>query len=317
MVVFAMLTIAFMFYLCFFITGKRKREYGLLTVLGLEHKHLVRLVFLENSILFFLNIIFSSLGGVVFYKLVQLAFIRILEGPIDHDITLCPEGLLALVTLYFIVYLIIFLFQVIRIIRNKPLELMRSKRVRDRFTKIDMLLAIMGILLMGLSYILSFSIPESVDVARFELQTVKFITAVIFAVISTFLLFSSGSALILTLIRRKRGMYLGRIGFITISTLYSRMRRNGIGLAVVSMLCSLVMIFTSALLTFFISIDEYLSNMGPITYEVVGDTALQEFTVNINDDIPGDLRIVSTSAYEPVYVKNTGHTSRKKLISRT
>lgn len=272
-VVFTVLAIIFVFYLSFFISRNKRKEYGVLSVLGMEKKHILYMIFLENSILAIADIICSCIGGVVFYKMIQLILMKFLNGPTDYGLFVSIDAMTIVAAVFAAVSLMVFMVQAFRVWRSDAYSDMTSTYDREGIRTSDIVIAIIGIVCLVVSYEILLQMPYTFPDWDIFSYVSRFAIACLLLMAATFLLFSSGSVIFLTLLKRKKKFYYNKLNFINISSLIHRMRRNGVGLAFVSILSTLVIVTMTGIFVFAGYLGEYLEELSPVSFIVTDDSA--------------------------------------------
>ncbi len=272
-IVFTVLAIIFVFYLSFFISRNKRKEYGVLSVLGMEKKHILYMIFLENSILAIADIICSCIGGVVFYKMIQLILMKFLNGPTDYGLFVSIDAMIIVAAVFAAVSLMVFMVQAFRVWRSDAYSDMTSTYDREGIRTSDIVIAIIGIVCLVVSYEILLQMPYTFPGWDIFSYVSRFAIACLLLMAATFLLFSSGSVIFLTLLKRKKKFYYNKLNFINISSLIHRMRRNGVGLAFVSILSTLVIVTMTGIFVFAGYLGEYLEELSPVSFVVTDDSA--------------------------------------------
>lgn len=287
--VIALFTSIFILYLNMFISRKRKTEYGVLSVLGMEKKHLVGLVLIENLILFIITLLTTVIGGNVFYKVYQLGLLKTVEAPIDKSFVFIPKAV-AFVSLVFLgTYVLTFIIQSVSLVVSKTINVIKASSRSERKRIIDYFVGVLGFALLIYAYITAINMPSVIaNMSDVKGIVVRFATDVVFVIVATFLVFSAGSAVILSGLRKIKSIYYKKNNFINISGLAFRMRRNGLGLASICILFTMVIVSCSGLISFYSIVDPYL-----ITGIKANAIVNKEFRIDHNDsDNPEDYRVV-------------------------
>ena len=269
LIIFLILSIVFIFYLSFFIGKKRRREYSILNSLGMQKKHLLKLMFVENSILAIIGSFLGIIGGVVFYKLLQLALAKFLNGEVDYSFYINWFAVLFVLLTFIFMYLVNFAIQIFLLAAYRNSGYVRSSR-GARVSKLNIALALIGLVIMILAYKTEMSIPLSNVVFSNE-PIQRFFVACILIFISTFMFFMNGFVCILQLLRKNKKFFYRKANFINISGLFFRMKRSGAGLAAICILSSAAIVLASAILLFLSSADDYLSAMNSESFIIYSE----------------------------------------------
>ena len=266
-IIFFILSTIFSIYISFFITRGRHKEYAVLNVLGLEKKHLTKIIFIENLILSVSSSVIGIIGGIVFYKLIELAVIKFLGGLINYEMSFEPMAVAIVFLSYLLVYSVISVIQVALLYLSRPVEYMKSASKGERKGKLYVLFTLAGIAILAIAYKIEYSIPPDLRITNFiGKSTRQFIFSSILIVAATFLLFIFGSVTVLSLVRKNKRFFYRKNNFISLSTLIFRMRRSAIGLGTICILSTLAIVLASALISFAVSADEYLNSIAPETF---------------------------------------------------
>lgn len=250
--------LVFILYLSIFISRKRKKEYGVLSVLGMEKKHLVGLVFVENMILAVSGIVIAIVGGILLYKGFQSALLKTLNAPLDNSFHLAAMPFLWIIAFYVAGYLVAFIIQTISILVRKTLDVIKASSKGERKAVFDIILGVAGFVMLIVAYYRAMSLPTVLSLDQAEDYIATFASDVVLVIVATFLVAAAGSVLVLTILRSIKSFYYRKINFINISGLAFRMRRNGVGLGSVCILFTMVIVSVAGLISFFTSIDPKL-----------------------------------------------------------
>ena len=175
-VFFFCLSMVFNIYLSFFLTRKRGKEYSVLSILGMERRHLYKIIIIENLILAVSGSLLGIAGGIVFYKLVQLGLIKFLGGQIDYKVAISPEAVALVFFSYIFVYGIIFLIQFILLRKRDIVDYERTLRRGHKRSVLYLLLSVIGVVILLIAYRIEYSIPPDTRIFNYmQDSTVKFI----------------------------------------------------------------------------------------------------------------------------------------------
>ncbi|MEM5597777.1 FtsX-like permease family protein [Niallia circulans] len=101
---FTVLSVFFLLYTNSFILKWRKKEFGLYHLLGIERKHIQRLLLLENNIIASLTITSGILIGLIFNKLAGLAMSAIMDVPLTVS-TISLGACFKTIATFFVIFL--------------------------------------------------------------------------------------------------------------------------------------------------------------------------------------------------------------------
>ena len=262
LVVYALFTFLFMFYINNFLIKRRKREFGLYGILGLDKRQVGRVLLWEN--LFVIGggiacgiVIALVLGRLLFLVLMKL--IHAVPGS-TFSIPLIAYGLMF--ALFFLVFFVTSIVNIIRVHTANPISLLNSEKQGEKDKKGLLPLAILGFLLLGGAYYFAWTseIPG--------LALGIFFPLAIVVIIATYLLFLCGSIVVLRLLRMNKNLYYQPDHFVTISGMFHRMRQNARGLATICILSTMLVVTVSGTLSLYLGREEMTRGMYPFDAQV-------------------------------------------------
>lgn len=259
--VIGLFSVIFLIYTNSVIQKTRQKELGLYSVLGLEKKHLVRVMFLENSLVACGSILLGVVGGTVFGYLNFLFINYLMQLPVPMEFVFAPLSVLLTALVFAGIFTLLFFFNVLRIIRAKPIHLLRESSAGEHEPKGSWLIFLAGLLFVGAGYWLSLTTE---DVKVF----VNLFLAIILVIIGTYGLFTAGSIIILKLMKRNKGLYYQPGPFISISGMLYRMKAHAVGLANISILSTMVIVAVSTTVSMYVGTEDTLASMSPTEHRV-------------------------------------------------
>lgn len=249
-VVTSLFSVLFLFYTNSFLMRRRKREFGLYNVLGMEKKHLARLVVWETGMIALVSLVLGLALGVLMDKLLYLCLMRLVGEISSLNFYVSWESMRWTAYLIAGTFLLIALNSVRQIAVSKPVELLSSQNVGEREPKTRWLLTLLGLLSLGAGYYLSVTVQ---DVA---MMILVFFVAVLLVIAGTYLLFTAGSITLLKALRRNRRYYYKAHHFISVSGLMYRMKRNAVGLGNICVLSTMVLVMLFSTVALWLGMEE-------------------------------------------------------------
>lgn len=259
----AILSVILIFYTNSFLMKQRKREFGFYNVLGLEKRHVGRILFWESTLSTLASVISGLLLGVLLYKLCALLICRILQ--VDSVLGFYHVSATSIVpsALFFIlVYLAAFLFNRIQITRLNPLELLQSTHTGEKEPRIKWLLLIIGVLSLGAGYYLAVTTDNPLNALNL------FFFAALLVILGTYCLFVTGSIALLKFLKGRKSFYYHPRHMISVSGLMYRMKQNAMGLASISILAAMVLVMVSTTASMYTGVKDTLIRKYPHDFYV-------------------------------------------------
>lgn len=247
----------FLFYTNSFLMRRRKREFGLFHVLGMEKKHIARVIGLETLYIGVISLAAGLLLGIALDKAMYLLIMKVL----GHDITLgfhiSAIALGSTVILYSGIFLILLVYSVTQIRSAKPIELLQSKSAGEREPKTKGIMAALGVICLAGGYVISVTSGDPAS------AVFLFFIAVMLVIVGTYFLFAAGSIALLKLLRKNKNYYYQTEHFTTLSGMLYRMKQNAVGLANICILSTMVLVMLSSTTSMMIGMNDMLNNRYP------------------------------------------------------
>lgn len=278
----------FSFFFLLYSTGTflqvRKKQFGVLTVLGISQKQLKRLIFIENMLIGFLSIFVGIQVGIVFSQFFLLVTAKITHMPGLY--LYFPKVAILLTTAIFLgLFMFVSSFTPILIRTRKAVRLLKEEKIHQKEKKPSILISLFGISCLLSGYILA-AYPNyfmSLD----DTLGVLYLVSSIFVIptlvaIGTYFFFSQTSFLLIHMLKRKRKFYMKRINMLWISDLASRIRTNINMLFVVAMLSTVAFTMITFIYGFgkFTKTQIVKDNPFPFTYLSYDDNPLVSQHIN-------------------------------------
>lgn len=263
-VVMAIFASALLFYTSGLVTKSRKREFGLYNVLGMEKRHIGRMLLCESAFTFLL-----ALGaGVGLGVLFSWGMLHLLTAMLGQSLSFrlsVQLPALVLTALWTAAAHGLILLNNLRVIRlAQPIELLRGTNEGEREPKAKYLTALLGLVCLIAGYVLSVTITSPVK------ALVYFFVAVLLVIAGTYLLFIALSVLVLRFLRAKKKFYYRTDHFVTVSGMLHRMKRNAAGLASICILSTMVLVTISTTLSLYVNSREILDMQFPRDVQLTG-----------------------------------------------
>lgn len=245
------------FYTNSFLMKRRSKEFGLYSILGMEKKHISRVVFWEIAVVGAASIIIGLLSGMLFSKLMFMVLLKIMHLQTDFAFKISVESLLLTFVLFAALFILIMLANNIRIFRLKPIDLMSGSHAGEREPKAKWAMAVMGILCLGVGYYLAVTVKNPIQAMG------TFFVAVLFVIEGTYLVFVSGSIALLKLLKGNKNYYYQKNHFITVSGMMYRMKQNAVGLSNICILSTAVLVVLSSTVSLYAGFDDIMRTRYP------------------------------------------------------
>lgn len=265
----------YIFYTNSFISKRRKKEMGIYNILGMEKRHIAKVLAIETVFTAFVSIVGGIVAGILFSKLALMLIYRILGIQVTIEFSVPPSAVKNTVLVFGILYMMTLFYNLMQMKLANPVELLRGSSVGEKEPKTKWLMAILGVVCLGAGYAIAITTEQPMKVISL------FFVAVLLVIAGTYLLFTAGSIAVLKLLRKTHGFYYQKKHFIAVSTMMYRMKQNAAGLASICILSTMVMVMVSTTVCMFAGLDDEINILYP--YEINVQTGYSEVKENVSE----------------------------------
>ncbi len=268
MAVFALL---FFFYTNAFLIRRRKKELGLMSVLGMDRGALTSLLFWETAF----SALVSLTAGLALGVLLTQLSARVLSHFARTELPALP--LLNLGAVRFCVLTDAFIFFLLllnawrQVRRASAVSLLRSDSLGERPPRSQWLLVLSGLGLLGGAYYLAVTITEPIT------AMLVFFVAVVMVILATFLLFIAGSVTLCRTLQGNDRFYYQKKNFVALSSLVYRMKRSGAGLAVICILSTMILVMLGSTAGLYFGAEDVVRTLSAEMSREIAAEARTEF----------------------------------------
>ncbi len=262
--VIAIFTVIFLFYTNSFLMKRRKKEFGLFNILGMEKRHIGKMMFWETVIVAFISIAGGLVVGIVLNKLVVLVLIRLLEFDVPFGFHISKGALASVVILFACIFAATLVYNLFQVQKASPIELLRSANQGEREPKTRWILTLIGLLALGGGYGIAIVVESPIDALG------AFFLAVLLVILGTYCLFTAGSIAVLKFLRRNKNYYYKTSHFTSVSGMIYRMKQNAAGLSNICILSTMVLVMLAGTLSLYMGKDVSLRNRYPREIMIYG-----------------------------------------------
>lgn len=256
-IVIAIFSVIFLLYANSFLIKKRKKEIGLYGILGLEKKHVAKILFVETILVTLATLALGTVVGLVFGRLCFFLLNYLLRMPAEMAYHFHWPNLLLTIGLFMAIFLLAYLYNVSQVTFSNPIHLLKGQKEGEKEPKSNLFLFLLGLVTLGAGYFISVTISDPLA------ALIQFFLAVLLVIIGTYLLFTSGSIFILKAMKKNKKIYYQPRGFISISGMLYRMKQNAAGLANITILSCMVMIALGTTVSIYVGAETALASRYP------------------------------------------------------
>ncbi|MGO4791252.1 ABC transporter permease [Paenibacillus sp. 2KB_20] len=226
---------AFSFFFLLYSVGAfikvRKKEFGILLILGMSRKQLNRMLFIENILIGVAAIVAGIGTGVLFSKLILLISAKLLAVENGLPFYVPLKALIITAAAYAVLFLLIALCSSFMLRKGTLLALVKAEESPKPQPKASPWLAVLAVLLIGAGYgmVMAFAI----------LQIFNFILlfgGVVLVIMGTYFLFTQFSVYFMRYLQKKERFFFRGTNLLTVSELLYRIKDNAVMFFLVSVI---------------------------------------------------------------------------------
>ncbi|XID94643.1 FtsX-like permease family protein [Paenibacillaceae bacterium WGS1546] len=238
----------------------RKKEFGLMVMLGMTNGQLRWMIFLENVLIGFFATAFGIGMGLVLSKLMLLSA----ENLLGLEETLrfyLPLEALALTFAAFIVLFVVISMFTVAILRGNPvLELIKGSSKPKKEPKSSVLLSLLAVLLLGAGY-------TTALLAKGMVVFAVMIPVTLVVIVGTYFLFTQLSVYVIRKSRGNRTLFWRKTNMLFLSDLAYRMKDNARTFFMVAILSTVAFSAIGSLVGFRTMTNNIVVDENPFAFE--------------------------------------------------
>ena len=276
-------SIIFLFYTNSFLIKRRKKEIGLYNILGMEKRHIGKVMLYETIMISVVSLSLGLILGILFSKLMFLFLLKLINFDVVLGFDIPISSVVLTLILFGAIFVVTLLYNLVKIQFSKPIELLHGGEVGEKEPKTKIILTIFGLVCIGWGYWFALTVQSPLSAMSL------FFVAVILVVAGTYALFTAGSIAVLKVLRKNKKFYYQTKHFTSISGMLYRMKQNAVGLANICILSTMVLIMFSSTVALYAGMKDSISQEYPndinLTVETGLDDATKEIDTVVNNSI--------------------------------
>lgn len=275
----------FLFYTNSFLMKNRKKEFGLFNILGMEKRHISKIIGFESLYVAIISFSAGIFTGIVLDKLMYMVILKFMKAEIPLGFYISKNAIVSTVIIFGILFSLIFLNSLRMIHLSKPIELLKGGNTGEKEPKAKWLFALLGVICLGTGYYIAVTTKNPVK------ALLLFFIAVILVILGTYLIFAAGSIAFLKILKANKRYYYKTNHFISVSGMIYRMKQNAVGLANICVLSTMVLVTLAPTVSMMMGVEDIIMHRYPYQLAVIAYNADDE-------TIQGVFDIVSETAKE-------------------
>ncbi|MFC7687685.1 FtsX-like permease family protein [Ureibacillus sp. GCM10028918] len=222
---------------------RRSKEIGLYQLIGMTKGLVVRLIALENIVLFVLAVCIGMILGFLSSRLFAMILMKMLEIDLVIHLSFSQEAFKQSVIIFAILLVVIILQLVWMVRRVSLLSLFSATKQADervkRFSIFQSVMGALGLLLIAFGYYQSTVLFDVEKVGIFRNLLLHMLVILTTTMLGTFLFFRYSVSLIMNMIRVKKNGHLKIRDVLAVTPIMHRMKGNSKSLTLITLLTGL------------------------------------------------------------------------------
>lgn len=270
-IVIGIFSIIFLFYTNSFLIKRRKKELGLYSILGLEKKHIARVLFFETAFVTVISLSLGLIGGILIGKLLFLLLLNIIHFKSPLTFHIDYNGLLVTAGVFLVIFGLTLVTNFLQVKLTNPVDLLKGGQLGEKEPRSSWIVTLIGIISLGIGYGIALSVKTPLT------ALLLFFVAVVFVIIGTYALFISGSITLLKRLKKNKKFYYQSRNFISVSGMIYRMKQNAVGLANICILSTMVLVTLSTTVSLYIGQEGMRRDFYPLDVSISGEVSTTDF----------------------------------------
>lgn len=266
----------FLFYTNSFVMKRRKKELGVYNILGMEKRHIAKVLAWEALILYTVSVCGGLVCGIVFNKLMTMFLYKLTGLSESIPFYVSGWGCLQTAELFAVVYVLMLFYNFLQVKLANPIALLHGNNVGESEPKAKWVSAVTGLVCIFTGYYLAVCADGVLEAVNL------FFWAALLVIGGTYELFVSVSIVVLKLLKKNKKYYYQTSHFITVSGMMYRMKRNAVGLANICVLSTMVLVILSTTVCLYAGVEDSLQSSfaeevtATFYFDDVPDAAVKE-----------------------------------------
>lgn len=260
---------------------RRTKSFALFQLIGLSRKDLMRMMMLEQAIIFIGTTVIGLLLGLFGSRLLLLIVKKTAQIPLDIKILFEPAALTVTMILVVISFILIMVQSFIFIKRRSIIQLMydvqQSEATQVNMTKAEMTFGILGIAMIGLGYYLSTIMLKNIELTLISAFLILFLT-----VVGAYFFFRSSVSLIFKSLKRSKRGYVNVTDVVFTASIMHRMKKNAFSLTVIGIISAITITLLSFATISKANIENNVNGLAPHEFTYINEGEAQKLEAYLN-----------------------------------
>ncbi len=274
----------FLLYANSFVLKHQKKQFGLYRVLGIERKHMIKIIFTEVAYIYGIGIVAALFLGILFDKLMLVFLFKIIGQKAPEGFYINVNAIIQTLILLVVIAALILVFNTFSMLFTKDIDLLKSEKAGEKEPKNRPIHTTVGVIALCAGYYIALTQKNTGEAVN------SFFPAALLVMYATYVLFISGIISLLKLLKKNKKYYYTTKHFISVSGMIYRMKQNAAGLATICILSTAAIIVLSAGVSLYANGERSINEQFPREIQLYFEAAsgdkveeLLEKTMNEED----------------------------------
>ena len=270
----------FIFYSVSVFLKGRCTEFGILYILGISKKQVLKIISYENMLITSVSGILGVLLGLVFSK-VFLGITGKILGIEVLSFYFPLKSIIITISLFIVIGLVISLFTIFTINEHKVKELIKQNKKPKKEPRTNIFIGLFSFILLVASYYFALTVTR-------ENITDRIIPVTVSTIIATYLIFSHGSVYLLKFLKTRENFYRNNTKMLCISNLLFKIKDNTRMFFIISIISAFTFTSICSVTGYWVNKEEEINKNFPAAFyfEHIPDMDLYENEDYYNEIVP-------------------------------
>ncbi|WP_034300000.1 FtsX-like permease family protein [Alkalibacterium sp. AK22] len=219
---------------------RRNRELALFQLIGLTHGEILRILVLENAVIYFSSLVFGIAFGFLTSRTLLMILLRLMQVELSVGLNFSVQAVIQTAILFVGIFTLLMIQNFIFLKRTRLISMLTL----DQSSEADysgmgigtMILGLLGLIMISSGYWLSMNIIEFGSVLLLVLFGILFLT-----IVGTYLTFKASVAFVLNMIRKSKQGCVSVNDVLSLTSIMFKMKSNAFLLSLVSIISAISM----------------------------------------------------------------------------
>lgn len=262
-----------------FLINRRKKEFGIYMILGMNKKQISKIIILETIFIGVISLVVGIVIGIFASQLMSILVAKLFEADMSKFEFVFSKAACIKTGIYFaIMYIAVIVFNAVAISRYKLINLLnaikKNEKIKIKNPFISIVIFLIAVVILGIAY-------YRVTVGAHELNTEsKLLPPILMGTIGTILVFWSLSGFILRMIQNIKKIYLKGTNMFILRQINNKINTTVASMSIICIMLFLTITILSVSLSLRSTMEKDLIEMTPVDLNLYKTLYLPERYTN-------------------------------------